>query len=84
MYCPVQAVQRGLQQLAGQPETAQAVVDALRIVDNYVKAYYISWGEDLQRCAFTFPSLPPPPGGRLFFGASVVVLLLLYRKIMRS
>eukprot|EP00884_Botryococcus_braunii_P000884 jgi/Botrbrau1/10797/Bobra.0064s0003.1 len=55
MTLDLQAIQRGLQQLAGQADTAQAVADALRIVDNFVKAYYISWGDELQRWALTHP-----------------------------
>ena len=46
-----QAVQRGLLQLAGDGPVAAGIVDMLRIVDNYIKAYYISWGDELQRCS---------------------------------
>ena len=53
-----QAVQRGLQQL--EPGPAEAVVDALRIVDAYIKAFYLPWGPELRRWAQTHPEYTRP------------------------
>ena len=46
-------MQRGLQQL--EPGSNQAVADALRIVDVYIKAYYLPWGPELGHWAATHP-----------------------------
>lgn len=54
----LQAVQRGLQQL--EPGPSEAVVDALRIVDAYIKAFYLPWGPELRRWAQTHPEYTRP------------------------
>ena len=53
-----QAVQRGLQQL--EPGRIEAVVDALRIVDVYIKAFYLPWGPELRHWAQTHPEYTRP------------------------
>ena len=53
MSLDLQGLQRGLQGIAaGKQET---VVSALRIVDAFIKAYYIPWGAELRRWAITHP-----------------------------
>ena len=54
----MQAVQRGLQQL--EPGPSEAVVDSLRIVDAYIKAFYLPAGPELRHWAQTHPEYTRP------------------------
>lgn len=54
----MQAVQRGLQQLETGPNGV--VVDALRIVDAYIKAFYLPAGPEFRRWAQTHPEYTRP------------------------
>ncbi|BDA40427.1 Syndetin [Coccomyxa sp. Obi] len=54
MSLDLQAVQKGLAELAG-PGGAEAAADSLRMVDTYIKAFYLPWGEELRRWAQTHP-----------------------------
>ena len=46
-------MQRGLQQL--EAGSGPGVADALRIVDAYIKAYYLPWGPELRHWVATHP-----------------------------
>lgn len=53
MSLDLQGLQRGLQGIvAGKQEMA---INALRVVDAFIKAYYIPWGQELHRWAITHP-----------------------------
>ena len=56
--CATQEVQRGLQQL--EPGRPEGVVDALRIVDAYIKAFYLPWGPELQHWCQSHPEYTRP------------------------
>ena len=53
MSLDLQGLQRGLQGTA--PAKQDSVINALRIVDAYIKAYYIPWGPELHRWAMSHP-----------------------------
>ena len=53
MSLDLQGLQRGLQGIAAGKQ--DFVVSALRLVDAYIKAYYIPWGPELRRWAITHP-----------------------------
>ena len=53
MSLDLQVLQRGLQGLSA--ATSDAAATALRVVDAYIKAYYIPWGAELHRWAMTHP-----------------------------
>lgn len=53
MSLDLQGLQRGLQNLSAR--SSDSVVNAMRIVDAYIKAYYIPWGPELHRWAITHP-----------------------------
>ena len=55
MSLDLQGLQSGLQGIAGGKQAAEAVAVRLRIVDAYIKAYYIPWGDELHRWALTHP-----------------------------
>ncbi len=51
----VQGLQRGLQGVAAGKENMEVVSKRMRLVDAYIKAYYIPWGDELHRWAMTHP-----------------------------
>lgn len=59
MSLDLQAVSSGLQNISSKtprdPAAAAMVADAVRIIDNYIKAFYIPWGDELHRWALTHP-----------------------------
>lgn len=55
MSLDLQGLQQGVQSIAGGYKSAEAVADTLRIVDAFVKAFYIPWGDELHRWALTHP-----------------------------
>ncbi|KAK9823710.1 hypothetical protein WJX72_004829 [[Myrmecia] bisecta] len=57
MSLDLQAVSKGLQMLGGPANgsSGPSVADTMRIVDSYIKAFYIPWGEELRRWAQTHP-----------------------------
>ncbi|KAK9809306.1 hypothetical protein WJX73_003160 [Symbiochloris irregularis] len=60
MSLDLQAIQRGLQQLEPGDGGSEAVVDALRIVDAYIKAFYLPWGPELRHWCQTHPEYTRP------------------------
>lgn len=55
MSLDLQGLQQGLQGIVRGSQAAEAASKTLRIVDAYIKAYYIPWGEELHRWALTHP-----------------------------
>ena len=53
MSLDLQGLQRGLQGIATGKQ--EMTTNALRVVDAYIKAYYIPWGPELHRWAITHP-----------------------------
>jgi len=51
----MQGLHRGLQGVAAGKENIEVVSNRMRLVDAYIKAYYIPWGEELHRWAVTHP-----------------------------
>lgn len=55
MSLDLQGLQQGLQGIVGGSAAVDSLASALRIVDAYIKAFYIPWGEELHRWALTHP-----------------------------
>lgn len=52
---PAEAFYTVSQAAGGGPRAAEAAADALRLVDAYVKAFYLPWGEALRHWLLSHP-----------------------------
>ena len=51
----MQGVQRGLQNVTNLKNGSESVASSMRLVDAYIKAYYLPWGDELHKWAMTHP-----------------------------
>ena len=76
----LQGLQKGLQSIIPVREISAMITDSLRMVDAYIKAFYLPWGDELEKWAMTHPEYSQVSLFSFYLQIAVIVQMRVARK----